>query len=279
LTLDAGIAAATALLTANSDMTERITFDTDTSGLLPGQYVAISDTALNVSGSYLVQSVTGTIIPARSGHYWRYRVLAVSGTQTTIEAWAALANKGSPNGLGGGGSSNKPSPQQQTGSTTPTPSFWELNFGIDDDTVGTDPISKYAVVKAEGRLFMGYVTVNTLAAEGSVDTIIDVEFSDDKGETWTSLFVPSAGNIYNIIIPAEASGTDQDVNYVANPRVREIGNFADINLKKGWITRLNVLQSGGATGIAVYLAGKPSGTRGQQLNYGLSGTAIIALVP
>jgi hypothetical protein len=276
LTMDAGIAAATALLLANINMTERVTFDTDVTGLFPGQYVAINDTALGVNSSYLIQSVTATIIPAATGHYWRYRVLAVSGTQTTIEAWAALANKGSPNGIGKAAGGHKTSPQEIAAAKETTLGFWFANFGLDDDTVGTNYTKKKVPITIDGAAYSGWVTVDRLADAGSDSTVIDILSSDDKGETWTSIFGPN--NADKIVIPATVTGTDQDVNFEANPRIREITNFKNVSLKRGWMLRPDVLQGGGATDIHIWIVGKPSGSRGQMFNFGSPGIGPLVLI-
>ncbi len=250
LTIDAGIAAATALLNANETMTQRITFDTDTTGLLPGQYVAINDTALNVNDSYLIQSVTGSIVPAASGHYWRYRVVAVSGTQTTIEGWAALANKGTPGGVHGDSSGSN----RRADAAKAAPLFGQANFGIADDTVGENVGAKYVAVLDEGVPYIGWVTFKD--APTTAVTKLDIFYSNDGGTTWATI-LPSANKIE---IP---TGT--------GPHRLPIDAFLNINFKPpttspaatpGTLLRLDSLQAGGATDVLVYIRWKPSGVRG-----------------
>jgi len=279
LTVDEGAAAAQALLDSYGQIAQRIPFSTDTFGLLPGQLVTINSTKLGINGNFLIQSVDGVAVgPNHFRQHFRYNVIAVTGTkpQTSVGFFNALANASGPSGAvsntGSGGTGTTVENKVPGVAGDDAQIGWELNFGIDDDTVGTDVISKFAPFKGDGQAYTGYVTIDRL---GTTETVIDALFSADKGATWNSLFGPNDGD--KIVIPA-AFG-DQDVNFDANPRVREITNFAENAIKKGWIARLDVLQSGGATGIEIYLRGKPSGVRGTQLTYAGPGIYMIPLLP
>lgn len=276
LTVDEGTGAAQALLASYGQIAQRISFVTDTYGLLPGQVVFISSDKLGVTGEFLIQSVQGTAVgPNFNRQHFRYSVVAVTGTrpQTAVGTFAALANASGVSGAVSavGSSAKSPAIVPGLGGAAAT-AGWRLNFGIDDDTAGVDPIGKFAPFTGDGQAFTGYVTVERI---GPAETIIDVLFSSDFGENWTSLF--GTNNANKIIIPAEY--LDQDIYWGENPRVREITNFAENAIKKGWIARLDVIQSGGATGIEVYLEGKPSGARGTQLTFDTAGIYMTPLLP
>lgn len=278
LTTDAGVAVAQTLLANNDEIVDTVTFQTDYAGLMPGMYTPINDTALGVNDNFLITQVVGALMRQAGLDVLRYTITAVNNNQpqTAVGMFAALVNVASPSG---GSSNHTPAVAKDPGNASATGPL-ELNFGVDDDTVGTNVTGKYAPVKNDGVPFEGILTVKRLAPYGSADSIFDIKYSADGGATWTSIFpsgiTPLGGGI---VIPAELGGTgNQDVNFASNPRVRLITSFKGDTLVKGGLMRLDSLQAGGATDIEIYIHGEASGQSGQVLNFSSSGNAMLAVI-
>jgi hypothetical protein len=273
LTLEEGLAYAAALLRANSAFPRRIRFETRQHLLRPGQMVSVFSQKLGVDVTYLIASVDGVAIgPNHFNQHFRYKILAVNGTQTYLEFWAGLVNKGSRAGGGGSGSGSGVSTQQAKAAKSSDQIGWYANFKIDDDTTAGDNVTgSFVPITAEGKPYIGRVTVVRRADAGNVDTIYDVKYSPDNEANWYSLF--ATGDQNKIVIKAAIG--DQDVYLDQNPRQMKIENFRSVNLKPGWILRLDRIQGGGAVGLSFWIHGKPAGKTGSSSQIG-PGVALIA---
>ncbi len=78
LTIEDGITAAQALLDSYDFIARTVTFLIDHTGLRPGQILSLTSTRLNVSGSFLVQSVSALTKGPLSAMGLRYTIVAVA---------------------------------------------------------------------------------------------------------------------------------------------------------------------------------------------------------
>lgn len=221
-----------ALMTVN----ETVTWDTDTYGLFPGQLATISCTRLNISGTYMIQTVQGRFIGTQSGRlHFRYGITAQSATHGTtfMDFWVPLAEQGTlsnPTSITTGNTTINSPPSG--GSPT-----WDndtrgqiASFGFVDDTVGENTSLKYAPVHRSGTPFRGYLTWKTGAPLSSpyvpAPSKFDVLYSADGGFTWISIFGTSA-----------LTGTNLTVDSVINTDVTPDG-YTPVSSDVGKIIRI-----------------------------------------
>jgi len=155
-----------------------------------------------------------------------------------VEFWEALANKQS--GIG--------APVQPTSFFPPLPATKDgaADFGIADDTVGTDVATKWAPITADGQPYLGFLTVRVAPTSQAV---LDILNSDDNGVTWASIMGPN--NADKILIPSGFKGKIIFTNFIA------------IQLKAlTGILRLDSIVSGGAKDILIHIIYGPAGKAG-----------------
>jgi hypothetical protein len=116
--------------------------------------------------------------------------------------------------------------------TTPAtqPSLGIMTFGLDVDTVATNPIGKYGNIHFPGVPFVA--SLSCVTPPTSATAIFDVKFSHDNGVTWTSIFPTNAYQY-----PVGITG------------FKLFTSFAAVTFAVGDLFRVDVLQSGGAAGI------------------------------
>ncbi len=169
-----------------------------------------------------------------------------------VEFWEQLARKGS-----GIGAQAQPTSSFPVLPTTPDGA---ADFGLADDTAGTDVATKWAPITYDGQPYLGFCT--NRSAPSGVATVLDILNSDDNGVTWFSIF--DVGNANKIVIPVGFVGKIIFTNFTA------------IKLKQlTGILRIDSLVSGGAKDILFHLIYGPGGKAGSgSLNLGQAGNII-----
>lgn len=114
-----------------------------------------------------------------------------------------------------------------------------VTFGLEDDTAGTNIAGKYGVVWLAGRPVGGYISV--VGKPTSADTVLDIQYSRDKGLTWKSIF-PSA-TARKAIFPLTEAGFVVSLNTFA----------PGVTFPLGALLRCDGVQTGGATGVLLVL--------------------------
>ncbi len=173
--------------------------------------------------------------------------------KTAVEFWEQLAKRDWGVGIPPGPTSSFP--------ILPTTPDGAADFGLADDTVGTDVATKWAPVTYDGQPYLGFCT--NRSAPSGVATVLDILNSDDNGATWFSIF--DLGNANKIVIPVGFSGKIIFTNFTA------------IKLKQlTGILRIDSLVSGGAKDILFHLIYGPAGKAGTggNLNLGQAGNII-----
>jgi hypothetical protein len=105
-----------------------------------------------------------------------------------------------------------------------------MTFGLDVDTVATNPIGKYGNIHFAGVPFVA--SLSCVTPPTTATAIFDVKFSHDNGVTWTSIF-PTNAYQYT----------------VGTTGFKLFTSFAAVTFAVGDLFRVDVLQSGGAAGI------------------------------
>jgi hypothetical protein len=128
-----------------------------------------------------------------------------------------------------------------------------MTFGLDVDTLATNPIGKYGNIHFPGVPFVA--SLSCVTPPTTATAIFDVKFSHDNGVTWTSIFPTNAYQY-----PVGATG------------FRLFTSFAHVTFAVGDLFRVDVLQSGGAVGIEGVIRWAPLSAPVQRI---ISGRAKI----
>jgi len=109
-----------------------------------------------------------------------------------------------------------------------------MTFGLDlDQPVGPNAVGKYGNVISPGKPFIANLSCVTVP--GNNNTVLDVQYSHDKGNNWNSIFLP--GNLF-------AFPMNSTVHVIEFDTI-----FASVSLAIDDLLRVDILQTGGAQGI------------------------------
>lgn len=124
-------------------------------------------------------------------------------------------------------------------------------IGLDDDTLGTNVVGKWLNIVASCTPI--HASISVVGQPTIADTIVDILWSTDYGDTWTSIFPIGTGlqltfpQLTGSPPPFPQNRYDYDQTLFTGAPIPGITSGGP----NGSILRVDVLQSGGATGLMI----------------------------